>query len=53
MAWAIICLSIAGLAGPSVASGEGLLEILGGIVEMLIEGIMVVVEMITGLFSGG
>jgi hypothetical protein len=47
----IILASVAGLAGPAVATGSGFFEILGDILEMVVEGIQTIFEAILDIFS--
>lgn len=46
IAGAIVAASILGLAGPSVVSGEGILDILSSIVEMIVAGVQALCEMV-------
>ncbi|VUD69451.1 hypothetical protein TDB9533_04821 [Thalassocella blandensis] len=52
IATGILITSLAASAVPVVVAGEGLVEILVGILEALLEGVMVVVECIASIFSG-
>lgn len=48
----VLFLSLAGIAGPVVASGEGLFEILAGVVEAIFEGIAAVFSAIADAIGG-
>ncbi len=47
----LLVASLAGLAGPSVASGDGFIEILSGIFELIVEGIQTIVEAVVDIIS--
>ena len=52
LALGAMVLAIAGAATPVIVSGEGILDILLGVVEAIVEGVMAVVEGIIGAISG-
>ena len=47
-----MAIAIAGVATPVVLSGEGVLEVLFGIVGAIIDGVMIIIEGITNAISG-
>ena len=47
----ILVSSIGGLAGPAIATGDGIIECVTGFFEMFIEGIQSIFEAISGVFS--
>lgn len=47
-AGAILAVAVFGLAGPSVVAGDGIMEMIAGFFEMIIEGVMAIV---TGIFE--
>ncbi len=54
-AGSIIAVAILGLAGPSVVAGDSLMGIVGGFVEMIVEGVITIVigiaEAISSIFG--
>ncbi len=47
----IVAAAVSGLAGPSVASGDGIIEIVIGIIEMVFDGIKAIIEAIISAIS--
>ncbi len=51
-AMAFVALSLAGVAPPVVLNGEGILEILAGIVEAVVDGVLAIIEGIASAVAG-
>ncbi|MBK1875764.1 hypothetical protein [Pelagicoccus mobilis] len=48
---ALLLAAVAGISGPAVAEGGGILDIVGSIFEAVLEGIMGIFELIGDLFN--
>ncbi|AKS41153.1 hypothetical protein [Wenzhouxiangella marina] len=47
-----LLVSVAGLATPVILSGEGIVDMISGFFEAILEGLLAIVEGITEFFSG-
>lgn len=49
---AVVALSLASIATPVVVSGEGIVEMVTGIVEALVDGVIAIIEAIANAIAG-
>lgn len=51
IAGTLLIASLGGLAGPSVVAGDGILDILSEMMELVLEGIQTIVELVVDIFT--